>query len=76
MYIKNQLIDQGARPCPFCNSAVILVSDVKFEKAEDDGYKIMCNCGWAGRQLRKWYSNKMKLIEAWNELIQEGEFTE
>ena len=76
MYIKNQLNDESARPCPFCNSVVILVSQVKFDKAEDEGYKIMCNCGWAGRALRKWSSNKMKLIEEWNELIQEGKFTE
>ena len=76
MYIKKQLNARDARPCPFCNNAVILVSQVQFEKAEDDGYKILCNCGWAGRQLRKWYSNKAKLTEEWNELIQEGEFTE
>ena len=48
----------------------------QFEKADDEGYKILCDCGWAGRQLRGWYSNKIKLIEKWNELIQEGEFTE
>ena len=76
MYIKNQLNDQSARPCPFCGSVRILVSDVQFEKADDEGYKILCDCGWAGRQLRGWYSNKTKLIEKWNELIQEGEFTE
>ena len=76
MYIKNQLNDKSARPCPFCNSVVILVSDIQFEKAEDEGYKIMCNCGWAGRALRKWSSNKIKLIDEWNSLIQDGEYSE
>ena len=36
----------------------------------------MCNCGWAGRLLRKWSSNKMKLIDEWNSLIQDGEYSE
>ena len=76
MYIKNQLNDKSAQSCPFCNSVVILVSDVQFEKAEDEGYKIMCNCGWAGRALRKWSSNKIKLIDEWNSLIQDGEYSE
>jgi len=53
-----------------------LVSQVKFDKAEDEGYKIMCNCGWAGRVLRKWSSNKIKLIDEWNSLIQDGEYSE
>lgn len=75
MYIIKQISDPSARPCPFCNSVVILVSQVKFDKAEDEGYKIMCNCGWAGRTLRKWSSNKIKLIDEWNSLIQDGEYS-
>ena len=76
MYTVTYISDSSARPCPFCNSVVILVSDVQFEKAEDEGYKIMCDCGWAGRALRKWSSNKMKLIEEWNSFIQDGEYSE
>ena len=76
MYTVTYISDSSARPCPFCNSVVILVSQVKFDKAEDEGYKIMCDCGWAGRALRKWSSNKMKLIEEWNSLIQDGEYSE
>ena len=69
MYIKAQINEPNLKPCPFCNNAVILVSTVQFEKAEDDGYKILCDCGWAGRQLRKWYGNKTLLIKDWNNLI-------
>lgn len=71
MYIKEQLTDPALKSCPFCNQAVILVSLVTFDKGDDEGYKVACQCGWAARRIRKWYPNKVKLIEDWNDLIKD-----
>ena len=48
---------------------MIFISDVTYEKGDDEGYKIGCSCGWAGRLIRRWYSNKNKLISDWNSYI-------
>lgn len=73
MFVRTQITDPALKSCPFCNTSVILVSTVSYQKGEDDGYKVGCQCGWAGRLLRKWYSNKNKLIEDWNDHILEAE---
>ena len=65
------------KPCPFCNMVQLAVARVTFKTGVDDeGYRPVCNCGWAGRQIHKWYSNRVKLIDDWNSKIIEGEFTE
>ena len=64
------------KPCPFCNTVWLGVAQVKFENGEDEGYKPLCNCGWAGRSIHGWYSNRMNLIEKWNSLIIDADFTE
>ena len=57
------------KQCPFCGHAVILLSTASFLKGDDDAYKIICQCGWAARQMHGWYPNKAKLIEKWNSYI-------
>ena len=76
MYIKGQLNDTTLKPCPYCNSVTLLLSTVDYQKGQDDGFKVVCNCGWASRLLSKWYANKTKLINEWNSYILEGEFKE
>ena len=69
MYITGQFIDPALKPCPFCNWTVINVSTVGYPNGDDDGYKIICQCGWAARLLRKWSPNKARLVEEWNSYI-------
>ena len=69
MYIKERLIEESLKQCPFCEQTVILVSTVGYPAGEDDGYKIACKCGWASRVIHGWESNKGRLIERWNDLI-------
>ena len=76
MYVEQQIVEPRLKPCPFCNVSCLLYSKVSYEKGDDDGYRVGCQCGWAGRRVSKWYSNKQKLIDAWNSYIIEGEFQE
>ena len=70
MYVKEQLTDPALKQCPYCNQTVVLVSLVTYPNGVDDeGYKVACQCGWAARLLRKWESNKARLIEEWNNYI-------
>lgn len=73
MFIKEQITDPLLKPCPFCNQAVILVSIVQYPKGEDIGYKMACQCGWAARLMCGWESNKVRLIQKWNDLIKDAD---
>lgn len=66
-------MDSALKPCPFCNVSLLLVSTVQYPMGEDDGYKVACQCGWAARVIRGWRSNKGKLTEEWNDLIQDAD---
>lgn len=70
MYIQEVITDPALKQCPFCNQTGILVSIVTYPNGNDDtGYKVYCECGWAARCIRRWYPNKVKLIEEWNGYI-------
>ena len=63
--------------CPFCNTAVIYVSIAAYPNGnEDEAYRVGCNCGWAARRIRKWYSNKVQLIGDWNSYILDADYKE
>jgi len=49
---------------------------VEYPNGEDDGFKLGCNCGWAGRLIRRWYANKNQLVSDWNSYILDGEIKE
>lgn len=68
-----QIIDPTMKNCPFCGQTTLLKARVGYPKGEDDGYKVICACGWAGRSVHGWYANKGKLIEKFNGLILDEE---
>ena len=68
--------ERRLRPCPFCNSIALEVAPISFEKGIDEGYKPVCQCGWAQRRMHRWYSNRLKLIEDFNSLIVDVNFEE
>jgi len=64
------------RICPFCNSIALAVQEINFEKGRGEGYKPICQCGWAARQVHRWYSNRMNLINDFNDMIKEVPYVE
>lgn len=69
--VKKQFKEPLLKACPFCNDTVIVVVDM--EGAE--WFRTLCKCGWSKRILG-WHKTKESLIEDYNELIQEGDFTD
>ena len=67
--MQTVLTDRRLKPCPFCNSVMLLTDVVQYDKCEDEGFRVGCNCGWAGRRIRKWYPNLNRLIEDYNDFI-------
>lgn len=74
MKIQQKTKDSLLNSCPFCKDTYLLQTKVSYPNGADDGYKVICTCGWAQHLIHGWYSNKLKLIGLYNDYIKDVDF--